>query len=314
MQQQYHLHQSWLWLLLLPLLCLSSCSGAEDVLEIDDSNTSSSKTPIIFSATDDWSDLAKTRATNTSSFKQGDEIGVYAYHLPSNTWGNDVQEFMVNQKVEYNGSTWTYSPIKYWPQVGNITFYSFYPLENSQISDSNVPIIKWSNIGNMDIMWAKYENGTSSTPINLPFQHKLMKIKLKLMKGDGYGENTELLRCNILGGDDTNKLAKEASLNLKTGEITFDTNNTYTINILGEKTALSIPDMGYEHCLYINPLRKIRIALSTSNMDYPDISVVLPDGGTNKFYTISITIHGTNISVNVNHLWTDNTIDDQIIE
>lgn len=314
MQQQYHLHQSWLGLLLLPLLSLSSCSGADDFGRIDGSGVSSLKVPIAFSATDDWSDLINTRAASVSSFNQGDAIGVYAYYYPSGKWENGVQEFMINQKVEYDGSSWTYSPIKYWPQAGNVAFYGFYPIVSSQVSDSDVPSIKWTNIGKVDIMWAKNENAANSTPINFRFQHKLMKIKFKLIKGEGFGENTKLVKWNVFGGDDSNKLAKEASVNLKTGELTFDKDKEYMINVLGEQTALSIPDIGYEDCLFVNPLRKIKIALSSSNMDYPVVDVDLPTGDTGKFYTVSITLHGMQVSVSVNHSWTDNKIDDQIVE
>lgn len=47
------------------------------------------------------------------------EFGVIAYNTGATNWagtGNTVApNFMYNQKVEYNGSNWTYDPLKYWP-------------------------------------------------------------------------------------------------------------------------------------------------------------------------------------------------------
>ena len=131
MQQQYHLRQSWLWLMLLPLfIIMSSCSGTEDILGIDNSEISTSKMSIAFSASDDWNGIANTRGTSISSFQKGDAIGVFAYFRPSSKWGNDVQEFMVNQKVVYDGSSWSYSPMKYWPNQGDIVFYAYAPYDD----------------------------------------------------------------------------------------------------------------------------------------------------------------------------------------
>ena len=147
MQQQYHLPQSWLCLLLFALLSLVSCCGAEDVLGIDNPEISISKMPIAFGPSDDCN--ATTRGTSIFSFKNGDAIGVFAYYRPSATWGDDVQEFMVNQKVVYDGSSWSYSPVKYWPSQGDVVFYAYAPYSDDFLFDVDI------------------SNGTSVAPIHV---------------------------------------------------------------------------------------------------------------------------------------------------
>jgi len=50
---------------------------------------------------------------------QSKGFGVFGYHQNGSQWtsaeSSATPNFMYNQKVEYNSSAWTYSPIKYWP-------------------------------------------------------------------------------------------------------------------------------------------------------------------------------------------------------
>ena len=318
-KHNYHTSAGLHWICAIAAaLVMSSCAASASGEDTPDGGV-----PVSFSALTGWNEAdggdnaegntAKgtrlAEGTDGLAFEKGDAIGVFAYKNDSST-----PDFMNNQKVTYDGTAWSYSPTKYWPQVGDVAFYSFYPFSSSHASDLVEPSVKWENIGNEDIMWAKNETAPSTRPVAFQFQHKLMKIKIKLIKGEGFGENTELTRFDVLGGDDSNKLAKDASLNIRTGELAFVKDDKYTINMLGGETTLSIPDDGKEFCLFTNPLRKIKIALSTSMMDYPDVCIDLLDGDASKFYKVSITIHGTKISVSVNNLWIDNTIGDQIIE
>lgn len=81
--------------------------------------------PIEFSAAaeEGW----QTRVSGTT-FSSGDSFGIFAFY-GSSTEPN----FMNNQKVEYDGTAWTYSPIKYWPTSNNapLTFYAYYPYNPS---------------------------------------------------------------------------------------------------------------------------------------------------------------------------------------
>ena len=79
-----------------------------------------------------------TRAVGEKSFIATDDaIGVFAsytgdikYNLSTVT-----SDYMYNQKVLYNGSVWTYDPVKYWPNTTDgddyhkdyVSFFSYYP-------------------------------------------------------------------------------------------------------------------------------------------------------------------------------------------
>ncbi|MBR1880677.1 MAG: fimbrillin family protein [Prevotella sp.] len=79
-----------------------------------------------------------TRAVGEKSvIADNDAIGVFAcytgdikYNLSTVT-----PDYMYNQKVKYSGSTWTYTPVKYWPNTTDgdgyhrdyVSFFSYYP-------------------------------------------------------------------------------------------------------------------------------------------------------------------------------------------
>lgn len=124
------------WLALVPmlLLVLVSCSGSEELFG-NDGQILESKTPVSFSAVDNWNTLS-SRGNTVTSFHQGDAIGVFAYYRPRKEWGDDVQEFMINQKVVYDGSNWNYSPVKYWPETGgDVVFYAYAPYDSNKSLD-----------------------------------------------------------------------------------------------------------------------------------------------------------------------------------
>ena len=78
---------------------------------------------------------AQTRAhsiENTTKLAADGGFGVFAYYKVSGTWANtDVPNFMFNQQVTGNvdGTTWTYTPVKYWPNNDGekISFFAYAP-------------------------------------------------------------------------------------------------------------------------------------------------------------------------------------------
>lgn len=59
-------------------------------------------------------------------FAAGDAIGVFA------CFGDDPQaafssNFMHNQPVTFDGTSWSYSPLKYWPTNGSVRFRAYFP-------------------------------------------------------------------------------------------------------------------------------------------------------------------------------------------
>ncbi|MCQ2335386.1 MAG: fimbrillin family protein [Paludibacteraceae bacterium] len=55
-----------------------------------------------------------------------DQFSTYAYYY-YNTMTILGQQFMHDQAVDYDGTNWTYSPIKYWPNQGYLDLFAHYP-------------------------------------------------------------------------------------------------------------------------------------------------------------------------------------------
>ena len=69
---------------------------------------------------------------------QAQGFGVFAYYTDFNAYDDQATpNFMYNQKVEYSGGNWTYSPIKYWPNeygstaisddMDKVSFFAYAP-------------------------------------------------------------------------------------------------------------------------------------------------------------------------------------------
>lgn len=85
-----------------------------------------------------------------ASFATGAQIGVYGFYHDNSTWaaetaaGTNKPDFMYDQLVEkQENGTWTYSPIKYWPneygadsqgRVDKLSFWAYYPYHATGLS------------------------------------------------------------------------------------------------------------------------------------------------------------------------------------
>lgn len=85
-----------------------------------------------------------------ASFATGAQIAVYGFYHDNTTWsaetaaGTNNPDFMYDQLVEKQaGGTWTYSPLKYWPneygpdsegRVDKLSFWAYYPYHATGLS------------------------------------------------------------------------------------------------------------------------------------------------------------------------------------
>ena len=198
------------------LAVLSSCSNAD----APDTPDTSSGIPITFSALTRWDEpsaeqakasayqgkttasqakeatgqpfqattrLADAADGNATSFTSGDAIGLFAYH---NT--NATPDFMNNQRVTFDGTSWTYSPTKYWPRTDGdcLSFYAYCPwrestdgdtIKASSSADSKLMIDYCCPNANIDLMAsAKEEDQTLTTnqgTVSFSFQHLLARVR-----------------------------------------------------------------------------------------------------------------------------------------
>ena len=95
-----------------------------------------------------YTNRAMTRAgqpgsLNTDALKEGDGIGVFAYHTNNSKYDEraSLPNFMYNQNVKFDATVgngvWTYDPVKYWPNefgsnalsedIDYVTFFAYAP-------------------------------------------------------------------------------------------------------------------------------------------------------------------------------------------
>ncbi len=149
-----------------------------------------SQTPdnaIVFSTPDNWGDDSPTRTISDdsgTSFIVGDKIGVYAYYTQAGTDGR--AEFMMNEDVLKESSSWTYSPVKYWPANTNdkISFYGYYPHVEGRINPEAIEI----DDAVTDWLWAEPVTNQKSGTVNLLFHHALAGIRLKVSCAEGMAD------------------------------------------------------------------------------------------------------------------------------
>ncbi len=114
----------------------------------------------------------RSASTTTASIK---EFIVYAY-----TGGNP---YMENVHVTRNGSSWTYSPVVYWPNTP-VNFYAYSPNITNAPSSTQPElgsIPDYKNNGSTDLLYAvSMGEVAQETPVSLNFRHALSRLSVML--------------------------------------------------------------------------------------------------------------------------------------
>lgn len=170
--------------------------------------------------------LPSTKAT-AENFEAGDQVSVWAVEYVSEE-APELQlggNFLNNELLTYNGSTWTPSRKVYWSEKP-CDFYAVYPYirPNSVESylfdiqaDQNSPKTDDALGGYeaSDLLFAKAENVTRADgKVRLQFKHMMSKCVVNVIKGDKFeGELPEDIAVHIYNTVTT------ADLNLANGSI-----------------------------------------------------------------------------------------------
>lgn len=153
-------------------------------------------------------------------------FGVFATYSGTANYSEATNDFMYNQLVNYDGSKWTYSPIKYWPNPTNgqsaadqkVSFFAYAPFYEPTATETtgitgfeidgttkhNLVYYAFTNDGkpNVDLMWG-YKDGwdrvstvdADRVNINLTRQAETIKFKfrhlLAKLGGSQEGEITD---------------------------------------------------------------------------------------------------------------------------
>lgn len=149
-----------------------------------------------------------TEPATKASLPAGTSFGVFAYYTKTTNWnyagGSTVPNFMYNEEVTFSGTSYTYSPIKYWPNNTNekVSFWAYYPYSADVIlfkANSTTTAFNNNTKGLPDIQFTVTDGQTDfmisnvaanktkpsiNTPVELTFNHALSLIDVFVQKKD----------------------------------------------------------------------------------------------------------------------------------
>ena len=183
-----------LFIAALSLVVLAGCSSEDEI----DTLVSKSDNAITFGTY-----VGKqTKALDKSAFAKDDKFGVSAYYGD----GTFEANFMSNETISTtDGSTWTYTNTKYWPEGNPVSFVAYYPNLTTAptITDGATAIpftVESDATKQVDFMWSTVKaatkddkNGTAingitntttdATSVPFVFQHGLSRVLFKAQLG-----------------------------------------------------------------------------------------------------------------------------------
>lgn len=179
---------SKLWMILFVLMGTACTNQVEDAIPV-------SGQPIEFSVQSDWKEIPNTRSDDgKTQFVKDDVIQIFGFHTsPSNV----VQKFMYRedgsnrgQIVTYDGTSWNYSPKRFWPKEGTLDFYASYP-QNSIHNDADHRMMIYEQTPNsmkQDLLWGvsiKKCADDRKNNVEITMYHALAKVNIFIDKSWG---------------------------------------------------------------------------------------------------------------------------------
>ena len=119
-----------------------------------------SNNAIAFDAnTDDGLTTRASGQINSDADLQGTSFGVFGSYTGALRYENTTvsPDFMYNQEVKYSGGSWSYRPVKYWPNDSReyVSFFAYAPfVENPQTNTEG--IIDMSKLSDLGDPWVNY--------------------------------------------------------------------------------------------------------------------------------------------------------------
>lgn len=182
---------SKLWMIFFVLMGAACTNQVEDAIPV-------SGQPIEFSVQSDWKEIPNTRSDDgKTQFVKDDEIQIFGFHTsPSNV----VQKFMYRedgsnrgQIVTYDGTSWNYSPKRFWPKEGKLEFYASYP-QNSIHNDADHRMMIYEQTVNsmkQDLLWGISNNNNCASDdrkknVEITMKHALAKVNIFIDKSCSY--------------------------------------------------------------------------------------------------------------------------------
>ena len=281
---------------------LTACASSEDFSSTNE--PVEGDVPVCFSALSLWLDSDKARADetgNATTFAAGDKMCVFAYYNDS-----DSPNFMSHQMVSYDGTAWSYAPVKYWPTGtdARLSFYAYSPygsdLGNGDVeveTGTGQPVLTYENANaDIDLVAAKSEDlkcaVASEAAVPLRFSHILAKVKFTFSKTGDYAPVIHAIKYDIP----------------RKGTYTFSNKGSWAIPSDATCTLLRITENGSGEVIdgtnkpiedftaYLMPCSVAKFSISVNNVfvDYtPDTAIGFLAG---KQYTVNFVLAGSESS------------------
>jgi hypothetical protein len=171
---------------------LSACSDNTAVTDEADANVMRFEVlhPSVLSTS-----KSASRVTETA-FEKNDNVGIYL--TTHNTLLELAGNYANNEKLSFDGTTWTPARTIYWDN-GKYDVFAYYPYQKSISSVDDLPFTVASDqtTAKTDTTMAGYEASdflfakdtavvASSTAVKLQFKHRMSRILIRLVKGEDY--------------------------------------------------------------------------------------------------------------------------------
>lgn len=171
----------------------------------------------------------QTKGTEvTQGTMESSGFGIMAYLTQGDYSTNYTGRYIDNELVEWNGTKWTYSPTRYWPNNGvdKLSFFAYAPYDEDGTKgiaindgtgkDPQLDFTLQTPKEQIDLVVAASKNLKAGT-VNLSFQHVLTGVKLYAKPSDDLSANKQVslyvTGIKLLHSD---KLAKQSQLNMVT--------------------------------------------------------------------------------------------------
>jgi hypothetical protein len=198
-------------------ITMAACNSDDDVITGDDG-----RVEVKFSAN---TAEIQTRVTD-KSWAANDPVGIYMIGKDAGLTTDNIKESAGNREYRAAAGTgavaFTAAGGKiYYPMSGNVEFIAYHPYKAS-LSSFNLPIdvatANQSNQSKIDVLYAPKTSGSynksTTSPVALAFQHKLVKLVFTIGKEASVTEALAGLTVKITGQQTA------ATLNLTSGTVT----------------------------------------------------------------------------------------------
>lgn len=249
------------------IAALSSCSQSEE-FALDNGQSSYDKNAVTFGTY--LGQSPKTRATVTDiDIMKGDAypgFGVFAYNTGADNFADvsaATSDFMYNVPVKWNGSEWTYTDVKQWPEAGKVSFFAYAPYTETpgtanitaipNQTATGAPVISFTvaeKVGDqIDLLYADAKTDqtkeTNGGKVQFSFNHALSRVGFKAkLEGEAGSKGSVTINSITFKSLALNTSGK---FNLHTGEwterVTGAMEYTFTTdNFETGSNVLTLPD------------------------------------------------------------------------